>query len=675
MKKTIKLLLCLLSFGLIISCTDTKFYSQDGLSMDKQFIPRKVIFGNPDKVNVKISPDGKYISYVAPLEGVLNVFVTFAVDVKLAKPVTHDKGRGISAYTWTMLPNKMIYAQDTDGDENTILYLLDLATLESKAITPKKVKAIVANISMNHPDEILISMNERNQSYFDIYKLNLKTGDKQLLFKNDEYIDITIDDNNDIRFLTKVLSDGRYQIDQLTAGGLEPFKTIKFEDTDTTDLLGLNRDATKLFMKDSSGIDKVALYEIELATNTKTLIAKSDKADISGVYFDPKTYEVQGYEYDYTKPVINIIDFKIKDDFKYLESINDGQLNITSRDDDDKTWIVAYVKADASISYYKYDRAAKKAEFLFYQRDELNKYQLNPMHATVIKARDGLDMVSYLSLPKKYVSNDDGVKPTKPLPMVLVVHGGPNARDVWGYNPTHQWLTDRGFAVLSVNYRGSTGFGKKFVRAGDGEWAGKMHDDLIDAVNWAVEQGITTKDGVAIFGGSYGGYATLVGLTQTPDIFICGVDIVGPSSLKTLYDSMPPYWLPLKESLKRKFGADPDTVEGMKIINAKSPINYATNIKKPLLIAQGANDPRVKQAESDQIVDLLIKKNIPVTYLLFPNEGHGFARPENRSAFYAKAEEFLGNCFKVPYEQPTAEELEESSMILVHDTTKIQNNE
>ena len=675
MKKTIKLLLCLLSFGLIISCTDTKFYSQDGLSMDKQFIPRKVIFGNPDKVNVKISPDGKYISYVAPLEGVLNVFVTFADDVKLAKPVTHDKGRGISAYTWTMLPNKMIYAQDTDGDENTILYLLDLATLESKAITPKKVKAIVANISMNHPDEILISMNERNQSYFDIYKFNLKTGDKQLLFKNDEYMDITIDDNNDIRFLIKVLSDGRYQIDQLTAGRLEPFKTIKFEDTDTTDLLGLNRDATKLFMKDSSGIDKVALYEIELATNTKTLIAKSDKADISGVYFDPKTYEVQGYEYDYTKPVINIIDPKIKDDFKYLESINDGQLNITSRDDDDKTWIVAYVKADASISYYKYDRAAKKAEFLFYQRDELNKYQLNPMHATVIKARDGLDMVSYLSLPKKYVSNDDGVKPTKPLPMVLVVHGGPNARDVWGYNSTHQWLTDRGFAVLSVNYRGSTGFGKKFVRAGDGEWAGKMHDDLIDAVNWAVEQGITTKDGVAIFGGSYGGYATLVGLTQTPDIFICGVDIVGPSSLKTLYDSIPPYWLPFKESLKRKFGADPDTVEGMKIINAKSPINYATNIKKPLLIAQGANDPRVKQAESDQIVDLLIKKNIPVTYLLFPNEGHGFARPENRSAFYAKAEEFLANCFKVQYEQPTVKELEESSMILVHDTTKIQNNE
>jgi dipeptidyl aminopeptidase/acylaminoacyl peptidase len=261
------------------------------------------------------------------------------------------------------------------------------------------------------------------------------------------------------------------------------------------------------------------------------------------------------------------------------------------------------------------------------------------MHAPVIPARDGLKLVSYLSLPPGTDADGDG-KPAGPLPLVMLVHGGPWARDQWGYNGTHQWLANRGYAVLSVNFRGSTGFGKKFLNAGNMEWAGKMHLDLLDARTWAIEQKIAREDRVALMGGSYGGYATLVGLAFTPDVFTCGVDIVGPSNLVTLLNTIPPYWTPMIAVFTRRVG-DHRTEEGRKFLEARSPLTHADKIRRPLLIGQGANDPRVKQAESDQIVQAMQAKKIPVTYVLFPDEGHGFARPENRIAFNAVAEGFL----------------------------------
>ncbi|HJU38159.1 MAG TPA: S9 family peptidase, partial [Tahibacter sp.] len=295
--------------------------------------------------------------------------------------------------------------------------------------------------------------------------------------------------------------------------------------------------------------------------------------------------------------------------------------------------------------YYRYDRDGKgagKTTKLFSVRPKLEGKPLVPMHAHEIKSRDGLTLVSYLSLPKSVDANGDG-KPEKTAPLVLFVHGGPWARDAYGYNGAHQWLANRGYAVLSVNYRGSTGFGKKFVNAGDLQWATKMHDDLIDAAQWAVRQGYTKQDEIAIMGGSYGGYATLVGLTFTPDAFKCGVDIVGPSNLNTLLSSIPPYWKAFFEQFAKRVG-DPRTEDGKKLLAERSPLSRVDAIKKPLLIGQGANDPRVKQPESDQIVEAMKKKNIPVTYVLFPDEGHGFQRPENSKAFYAVAEGFLSQC-------------------------------
>jgi dipeptidyl aminopeptidase/acylaminoacyl peptidase len=661
--KTLFKAISVLACALLISSCDEK----GGKVSKTEFIPRKVLFGNPDKIMVRLSPDGKYMAHLAPLDGVMNIFVADAKDPSSAKPITFDKGRGIQGYSWTYRGDELIYSQDTDGDENSILYLVNLKDKESKAITSKGTKSYITGISESKPDEILISSNERDPHYFDIYKYNLKTGAKEMVYKNQAgYIGFITDENLNLRFSTKTLPNGDQQIDQFIDGKPQLFKLIKFDDTSTSGAIGINKLGTKLYMEDSEGRDKAALYEIDLKAGTRKIIAESDVADISDVDIDPKTHEIQAYTYNYDRPVTVIIDPAIKEDFEYLGKVEHGEMDVVSRTLKDDLWIVAYKKDNAPISYYIYDRAKKKADFLFVHNSKLAGYKLNEMIPVVIKSKDGLDLVSYLSVPQEYKADaNDPVKLSQPLPLILDVHGGPQARDAWGYDPFHQWLTNRGYAVLSVNYRGSSGFGKGFIRAGDGEWAAKMHDDLIDAVNWAISKGITTKDKVAISGGSYGGYATLVGLTMTPDVFACGIDLVGPSNLTTLYNSIPPYWEPFRANLRRMLGGNPETKEGKEILAKKSPLTYYDKITKPLLIAQGANDPRVKQAESDQIVNKMVENSIPVTYLLYPNEGHGFARPENRASFYAVAEQFLGKCFNKPTE-PIGTDLKDSSMQVLH---------
>ena len=330
-----------------------------------------------------------------------------------------------------------------------------------------------------------------------------------------------------------------------------------------------------------------------------------------------------------------------------------------SRTLNDDYWIAAYLLDDGPVRYYRYDRARKQAQFLFSNREALEGLPLAKVHPVVIKSRDGLDLVSYYMLPLEGDRDSPG-HPSSPLPMALLVHGGPWARDNWGYNPVYQLLANRGYAVLSVNFRGSTGFGKNFVNAANLEWAGKMHDDLVDAVQWAIEQKIADPQRVAILGGSYGGYATLAGLTFTPDTFACGVDIVGPSNLVTLLNTIPPYWEPQVELWANRVG-DHRTEEGRAFLTERSPLTHVDRISKPLLIGQGANDPRVKQAESEQIVQAMQDKNIPVTYALYPDEGHGFARPENNLSFFAVTEAFLAGCLGGRHE-PVGSDFEGSSI-------------
>jgi len=603
MRKQIFLALTILfSLGIIMSCKPS--------SKEVPLISRDVLFGNPDKASLQISPDGKYISFLAN--------------------------------------QHIIYLQDLAGDENWQVHAVNINTKEDRNLTPfeeipgpdgkpvtlpngkpLRPRAQVQAVSYKFADEILIGLNNRNPQFHDIYRLNILSGDLKLVQQNDGFLGFQTDDDYNIRFAAQMTPDGGLALLKPDGkGGWQPFDTIPMEDTITTSPITFDKTGNVLYMIDSRGRDTAALTSVDLKTGEKKLIFENPKADVHRVMMHPVEKTIEAVAVEYLRTEWTVLDESVKGDLEYLRTVCDGDINVTDRTLDDKFWAVAYVVDDGPVRYYLYDRAGQQARFVFTNRKDLEDVKLLKMHPLMIKSRDGLDLVSYLTLPSWKDPDNDG-RPDKPLPMVLYVHGGPWARDSWGLNSTHQWLANRGYAVLSVNFRGSTGFGKAFINAGNLEWAGKMHDDLIDAVNWAVEAGVADKNKVAIMGGSYGGYATLVGLTFTPEVFACGVDIVGPSNLRTLLETIPPYWKPQLELFATRVG-DPRTEEGKQLLEERSPLTYVDRISKPLLIGQGANDPRVKQTESDQIVKAMQEKNIPVTYVLYSDEGHGFARPENR---------------------------------------------
>jgi dipeptidyl aminopeptidase/acylaminoacyl peptidase len=620
---------------------------------NKPLIDREVFFGNPDRVCVKISPDGRYFSYIAPLDGVLNVYVAPIDDILKAKPVTNDKNRGIRNYSWTYKEDVLIYSQDTNGDEDFHLYKIDLKTNKITDITPfEKIRASIFGSSLEYPSLLMIGLNNRNPNYHDIYQYNLDSGELKLILKNDQYASFVINKKLDIVYASIMYQDSGdvefFDISNLAQP--RSFLKIPSDDISTTDIIGFNRIGDKLYYADSRNRNLAGLFEFNTKDDTTKLLAQNPSADLADIILNPLTGEFEGYSVEYIKNETIITDDLLKIDVDLLKSREKGELHLVSRPLKDNKWIVAYTTDTGPIKYYLFDRSNKESKFLFVNNSALanEESKLSPMEGLVIKSRDGLNLVSYLTLPKSKLTDN---KLAQPLPLVLIVHGGPRTRDGWGYNPQHQWLADRGYAVLSVNYRSSTGFGKSFIKAGNSQWAAKMHDDLIDAVNWAVDKGYADKNNVAIFGGSYGGYAALVGLTFTPDFFVCGVDIVGPSNLETLINSIPSYWLPFRKSLIDMIGGDPDTQQGIEFLKSRSPLSFVSNIKKPLLIGQGANDPRVKQAESDQIVAAMKANKIPGTYILYPDEGHGFAKPNNRMSFYAMAEEFMGNCMNMPYQE------------------------
>lgn len=600
----------------------------------QMLIPRKILFGNPDITAVKLSPHGNYISYLAPKDGVLNLFVADRTNPSTAHPVTNDKGSGIRSYFWPYDEKHILYLQDNDGDENFCLYAYNFETKKTTLLTPKNgVKVGMIKTSKNKPNEILVGLNERKKEYFDVYRLSLLDYKKELLIENDKFSHFITDNSLNIRLGSYVNEEGDNEYLQLKEGTWSPFMKINFEDSVNTGIMGFDKTGNVVYLTDSRGYDKAVLKTLDLKTNKEKIIASDKRADVDLASIHPTEYNMQLAEIEYDKKIYKVLDKSIKKDIDYLRSIATGQLVINSRTLDDKFWLIAYYSDVKPAHYYLYDRERNEAKFLFSGRKEIEKYDLSPMEPVIIKSRDGLKLVSYLTLPKKSALNEKS-------PLVLFVHGGPHVRDSWGINPVHQWLADRGYAVLSVNYRGSTGFGKDFVNKGYGQWGRKMHDDLIDSVNWAIKRKIADPKKICIMGGSYGGYATLAGLTFTPDVFACGVDIVGPSNLITLLETFPPYWKPFENALKKRIGSI-YTEEGREDLRERSPLTYASNIKKPLLIAQGKNDPRVKQAESDQIVNSMKSNNIPVIYALYINEGHGFAVPENRMSFYAITEQFL----------------------------------
>ncbi|QDU97281.1 S9 family peptidase [Lignipirellula cremea] len=605
-------------------------------------IPRTKFFGNPEKARARISPDGKRLAFVAPVNGVLNVWVGPANDWKQARPVTHDTHRGVVRFSWAYTNRHLLYLQDKDGDEDNHVYAIDLDSGQIKDLTPiEKISAELDTVSELFPEEILVGINDRDERYFhDLYRVNLLTGERKLVEQNPGYAALLADDHYRVRLAMNFTAEaGQVYLKKTAAGEWEEFIQVDAVDAMTTSPLGFSESGDQLYMLDSRNRDTAALQQVDLATGAAKLLAEDPRADIDNVIIHPTKKTVQAASSTFARRKWMVLDPSIADDLKYLTSVARGEIEITSRTLDDKIWTVAYIMDDGPVRFYLYHRDQKKTEFLFVSQSDLEGLPLVKMTPVVIPARDGLKLVSYLSLPAGCDADKNG-RVDKPLPMVLLVHGGPWARDSWGYDPEHQLLANRGYAVLSVNYRGSTGFGKNFINAGDQQWAANMHNDLIDAVDWAIEKGIAQPDKVAVMGGSYGGYAALVSLTFTPEKFACAVDLVGPSSLVTLLQNPPPYWMPFMPVMKRRVG-DVGTAEGREFLESRSPLFLVEKIQKPLLIGQGANDPRVKQAEADQIVAAMRAKTIPVTYLLYGDEGHGFARPENRFSFYAVAEAFL----------------------------------
>jgi dipeptidyl aminopeptidase/acylaminoacyl peptidase len=609
-------------------------------------IPRSALFGNPEKVAGRISPDGKWLSWIAPRDGVLNVWVAPASDIAKARPLTAEKLRPIRSYFWSPDSKQILYINDKGGDENFLLYGVDVVSGAERKLTPfEKTRVQVIGVSPLVPGRILVGLNNRDAKWHDVQSLDLATGKlSPVLMNMSGYSGFLTDANLVVRGATKSRPDGGSDFYRVVDNKVDdkPTETITLEDSSTTSPAGFTTDGKTLYWLDSRGRNTSVLIAQDVASGKKTVIAQDEHADIGGAMAHPKTGEIEAYAVDYLRNNWTPIGNAVKADLAFLQSKLKGDISVTSRTMADDIWTVVASSADQPSVSWLYSRKDRKLTKLFESRPALAGMPLADMHPVEIKSRDGKTMVSYLTLPPGTDPDGDG-KPSAAVPMVLLVHGGPWGRDSYGYNGLHQWLANRGYAVLSPNFRASTGFGKDFVEAGNLQWGLKMHDDLVDAVDWAVAQGVTSPDKVAIMGGSYGGYATLAGLAFTPDKFACGVDIVGPSNLQTLLKTIPPYWEAGKAQFYKRMG-DLTTEEGRKILDAASPLYKADQIKRPLLIGQGANDPRVNVAESEQIVKAMKAKGIPVTYIVFPDEGHGFARPANNIAFNAAAENFLAGC-------------------------------
>ncbi|MBE7454845.1 MAG: S9 family peptidase [Kofleriaceae bacterium] len=559
----------------------------------------------------------------------------------------------------------MLYQQDVGGDENYHLFRVGPDGKDAVDLTPTPgVLARTVATSRKKPGHILIGLNDRDPRVHDVHELELATGKTRLVLENPGYVNPVADEDLRLRLAAHPQPDGTTRLMAPPARGGGPWvqiDTVPADDQLTTAVLGYESSGKRYYLLDGRGRDTAAIYVVDAATHKKTLVAAHDRADVGGgAIFHPRTGVLRAIAFNRARPEWKVLDKGIAGDLDALRKLDEGDLAVLSMSHDDRTWIVAYNGDRQPTRYWRWDRTAKRGTRLWASRPSLEGLPLARMHPVEIPARDGLSLVSYLSLPAAADPDGDGAVAT-PLPMVLLVHGGPWARDSWGYSPLVQLLADRGYAVLQVNFRGSTGFGKAFLNAANLQWGKRMHDDLLDAVDWAVARGVTSADQVCIMGGSYGGYATLVGLTMTPLTFRCGVDIVGPSNLITLVESVPPYWTPLLSIFKTRMG-DWTTPEGKAAMRAVSPLTHAGEIRRPLLIGQGANDPRVKQAESDQIVQAMQARGLPVTYVLFPDEGHGFARPPNMQAFMAVAEAFLSAHLGGAYQPMTADDFAGSTM-------------
>jgi dipeptidyl aminopeptidase/acylaminoacyl peptidase len=600
-------------------------------------IPLSVLFGNPERVRPTISPDGTQLAWIAPHEGVLNVWlapvsIADGIDLAAARVITDDTDRGIRQFLWAHDGRHLLYVRDTGGDENWRLYDVDIQTMARRDLTPfDGAQTQLIGLEREFPDEVLIGLNRDNPQLHDVYRVNLKTGELAKEEENPGFIGWIADAHLVVRGAIRPAPDGGFDLLVRDGPGSDwqELLSVPVDDAITTDVVAFSADGRSLLITSSAGAQTARLVRLDVATGAAEILTEDPEADVSDVRIHPDTREPQIVTLLKARSQYVVLDESVAEDLAAIRAIHSGDASLAGADDADAIWLVGFTNDTGPIPYYAYDRATKTARFLFEHQPELSRYELARMEPFSFQSRDGLTVHGYLTFPAGRRES---------LPTVLNVHGGPWARDTWGFNPEAQWLANRGYLCVQVNFRGSTGYGKDFVNAGDRAWGAEMQNDISDAVAHVISQGWADPARVAIYGGSYGGYAALAGAAFTPDLYCCAVDIVGPSNLITLIESVPPYWAPMIAMYHQRVG-DPE--KDADFLWSRSPLSRAEAIRIPLLIAQGANDPRVKQAEAEQIVAALSKAGIEHEYLLFPDEGHGFAKPENRLRFYAEADRFL----------------------------------
>ena len=606
-----------------------------------ELIPRSVLFGNPERTSPQLSPDGQQIAFLAPLDGVMNVYVG-PLDGE-HRPITRSTRRGIPGFAWAYNGSHVLYIQDTDGDENYHLFAVDVASEETRDLTPfENIAARIFGLSKDHPDTVAVMINADNPALHDAYRIDIPSGEITLVTRNPgAIIGYLADRDLLVRAGIAVRPDGGNDL-VIRGSEEEEWRTIRTwgaDDALGSSPVGFTNDGGALFIRESTGVNASRLLRLDLATNASTVIAEDPTYDVSDAVMHPETREIQLVAFQRARTEWLVIDQEIAADVEAITALHHGDLDITSRDRADRRWLVTFTADDGPVTYWLYERDTRTGHLLIDSRPELRRYAFSAMEPFSFTSRDGLEIHGYITFPLGAERRN--------LPLVLNVHGGPWARDTWRFHPEAQWLANRGYVCMQVNYRGSVGYGKSFLNAGDREWGGRMQDDLVDAVEWAIAEGYADRERLAIYGGSYGGYASLVGATFTPDLFRCAVAIVGPSNLITFIRSIPPYWTPMIEMFNRRVG---NAETEQEFLLSRSPISRVDRIRIPMLIAQGANDPRVKQAESEQIVEAMREKGIDHQYMLFADEGHGFARPENRMRFYATAEKFLADHLGGRYE-------------------------
>lgn len=624
-------------------------------------IDRELFFGNPEYAGAQISPDGKYISFIKPLDGVRNVWVKgFDEPFDKARPMTAEKKRPIGQYFWSWDAKRILFVKDNDGDENFNVYSVDPSASPAEAAkTPTAVNLTNATgvqtqihaVPESEPDFIYIGVNDRDKAWHDLYKVQISTGAKTLIRENKDRLTGWVFDNKDkLRLATRSPASGDTEV--LKVDGEKFTLVYSCGVFETCGPIRFHKDDRRVYMRSNKGdrdLTQLVLFDPETGKEELVEQDANKRVDFGAAIFSEVTKEMIATTYTDDKTTFLWKDKRYEKDYNLLKKkLGDREIRFGSSTKDETKFIIATFSDVDPGTTWVYDRKSGDLVKLYEVREKLPRAALSPMKPVRYKSSDGLVVPGYLTLPKGL--------PEKNLPLVVVPHGGPWGRDNWGYNSFAQFLANRGYAVLMPNFRASTGYGKRFLDAGNGQWGDKMQDDITWGVKYLVDQGIADPKRVGIMGGSYGGYATLAGVTYTPDVYAAAIAIVAPSNLNTLLGSIPPYWEQIRVLFHKRMG-DPNTPEGKAQLERQSPLNHVDKIKTPLMIVQGANDPRVKKAEADQIVIALRDRNYPIQYLLADDEGHGFARPVNNMAMFAAAEKFMAKYLGGRYQEAMTPEV------------------